>query len=67
MFRVSFRRFLDRLSGEAGPGLGGDGTGHDAAVCGNGIEIVKVEGGGPLRLRDRFSRERAMLAARKED
>jgi hypothetical protein len=52
------------LKKKAGPGLGGSGTGPDAAGVGvrgsDSVEIVKVAGGGPLRLRprDRFSRHR---------
>ncbi len=61
----SFRHLLDCLIGKAGPGLGGHGTGRDAE--GRGVEIVEVKGGGPLRLRDRFSRERARLAIEQED
>ncbi|WP_155936635.1 hypothetical protein [Mesorhizobium ciceri] len=45
--------------------MGGHGTGRDAE--GRGVEIVEVKGGGPLRLRDRFSRERARLAIEQED
>lgn len=62
----SFHRLLDRLMGKAGPGLGGVGehrAGRDAEALGLGgvessVEIIGVPGGGPLRLRDRFSRHR---------
>lgn len=66
------RHLLECLMGKAGPGLGGvgnSGTGRDAAngvgaEC--GVEIVRIAGGGPLRLRNRFSRERERLSSDKE-
>lgn len=57
----SFRRFLGLVKRKAGPGLGGaNGAGRDAAGVGTGdsVEIVKVPGGGSLRLTNRFSRFR---------
>ncbi|ESY75539.1 hypothetical protein X740_31025 [Mesorhizobium sp. LNHC221B00] len=62
----SFRHLLNSLIGKAGRlgGIGEIGTGRDAEGC--GVEIVKVAGGGPLRLRDRFSRERERLSSDKE-
>jgi hypothetical protein len=57
------RRFLECIKGLAGPGLGVEiGTGRDTAkrlgLGDGGVEIVRVAGGGPLRLTDRFSRHR---------
>ena len=70
LFARSFRRLLDLVMRRAGPGLGGledIRAGHDTAVGHHGlghdggVEIACVKGGGPLRLRDRFSRERDRL------
>lgn len=61
MPRSLVRRFMDRIRGLAGPGLGGigsNGTGRDTVEGLGGVEIIRVAGGGPLRLTDRFSRER---------
>lgn len=70
MLARSFRRLLDLFGKGAGPGLGGIGEPHGTGIDGamalgsdvekGSVEIRRVVGGGPLRLRERgrFSRHR---------